>query len=101
MEQWYILVLYFAVCALLGKIIESILLIFKAKIRIKSGFLYGPFFPIYGSGALAVYFYNLSLPGLPLPLKLLSYFFIPTVIEYVASYLLERTLRLKLWDYKK
>jgi uncharacterized membrane protein len=35
----------------------------------------------------------------PLPVRLILFFLVPSVLEYLTSYLLERLLNLKLWDY--
>ena len=98
MEPWYILVLYFAICAFLGVIIWSLLekisIVRKEKL-----FLYGPFSVIDGTGVLAIYFY--SLLNLPLIVKIVSYFLILVMIEYLSSIFLEKALRLKLWDHTK
>ncbi len=99
MESVYVLILYFAIGALLGHIAENIFLIFKEKRFRKSGFLYGIFSPLYGFGILAIYFYNLYLSNFPVYVNFIAFFLIPSIIEYMASLFLEKAFHLRLWDY--
>ncbi len=95
------LIIYFSICAFLGWIIQAIYDIITKKKIVNSGFLYGPFIPLYGFVALIVYFFNLYLDNLYLPVKLLAFFIIPTAVEYFTGYLLEKIFYVKLWDYSE
>lgn len=101
MESIFILISYFAVFAFLGSMMEIIFLVIEKKKLKGRGFLYGPFSPIYGFGALAIYFFEFYFGGLDLPIKLVAYFFIPTGIEFFTSYALEKVFNLRVWDYSK
>jgi len=99
MESIWNLIIYFAICAFIGWIIQSLEeLISKRKIT-NAGFLYGPFVPVFGFTALAIYFFNLYFINFPLSFRLAAYFIIPTIIEYFTGYLLETIFKVKLWDY--
>lgn len=101
MESLFILITYFCLGSLFGKIIDFVFLSIKERKFVKTGFLYGPFSPIYGFGALAIYFFEIYFGGLGLPIKFIAYFFIPTGIEYLSSYGLEKIFNLRLWDYSR
>lgn len=101
METIFVLIAYFCVGAFLGKIIDFVFLSIREGKFTKTGFLYGPFSPIYGFGALAIYFFELYFGGLGLPIKLIAYLVIPTGIEYLSSYGVEKIFNLRLWDYSK
>lgn len=66
---------------------------------IDAGFLYGPIAPIYGIAALLIYYANIYTRSFNLPVRLFILFLIPTLVEYVMSYLLERLFFVRLWDY--
>lgn len=65
---------------------------------VNSGFLHGPFCPIYGFGAVIM----ILLLG-KLPNNILIVFIVSTVLltiwEYIASVLLEKIFKTKYWDY--
>lgn len=91
--------LFFIICAFCGWIIESIYLSIKTKKLCNSGFLYGPFIPIYGFGALFIFLLEKKINFLVLPVRLLLYTFISTLFEYLVSYIFEKIFLIKLWDY--
>jgi len=98
-----ILIVYFSICSFIGKGIELSYYALRRewkKLR-DSGFLHGPFSPIYGFGALAIYFYSVYSVNFPLGINLIVYFIIPTGIEYVGSHLLEKVFDIRLWNYSK
>lgn len=99
MESIWNLIIYFAVCSLIGGIIQAIVDLFQRKKITNTGFLYGPFIPLFGFTAIMVYFFNLVFGNLPFPILLVFYFILPTAMEYFTGYLLEKTFKVKFWDY--
>ena len=91
--------LYFSFCAFLGWIAESLFRSIQENKLINAGFLYGPFVPIYGFGAVFIYFLSLALSFLPDWLEWIIYSTIPSILEYFSSLAMEKIFRLKLWDY--
>jgi uncharacterized membrane protein len=90
---------YFIICSFVGWIIESTFWSFKIKKISNSGFLYGPFIPIYGFGALFIFLLTDLTNFLILPLRFLLFTLIATLLEYFVSLLLEKIFSIKLWDY--
>jgi len=99
MEPIWNLVIYFAVCAFIGWIIQALSDLIAKRKMTNSGFLYGPFVPIFGFTALAIYFFDLYFVDFPLYFRMMGFFVIPTIIEYFTGYLLEVIFKVKLWDY--
>jgi uncharacterized membrane protein len=93
------LVIYFSATAFLGWILESVYRSIVDRQWVNAGFLFGPFVPIYGVGAMTLAGLYLILKDVPWyllwPILLIS----PTIIEYSASLLLEKVFGLRLWDY--
>lgn len=93
--------LYFSVAAAIGWVIESTFRTVTEHHLVNSGFLTGPFIPIYGFGSLALAALARVLAhahwALFWPLLMVT----PAIVEYVSSYLLEKIFGLRLWDYSK
>ena len=95
---WRILT-YFIIYSIAGYIIETLFGLFtKGMLESRKGFLYGPFCPIYGVGAVAMilglqYFkknnYTLFFGG----------FLVGSIVEYIISYLGEVIFKVNWWDY--
>lgn len=95
---WRILA-YFIIYSIAGYIIETVFgFLTKGVLESRKGFLYGPFCPIYGLGAVAMilglqYFtknkYTLFFGG----------FLIGSIIEYLVSFFGEIIFKVKWWDY--
>ena len=95
---WRILT-YFIIYSIAGYIIETLFGLFtKGMLESRKGFLYGPFCPIYGVGAVAMilglqYFkknnYTLFFGG----------FLVGSIVEYIISYLGEIIFKVNWWDY--
>jgi uncharacterized membrane protein len=92
--------LYFSFAAFLGWILESTYRSFVEKRFVNAGFLSGPFVPIYGFGALIIALIGRFLGNLPPVLFWTFLILSPTVLEYLAAFLLESYFGLTLWDYK-
>lgn len=90
---------YFIIYSIAGYVIETVFgVITKGMLESRKGFLYGPFCPIYGVGAVAMilglqYFkknnYTLFFGG----------FLIGSIVEYIISFIGEVIFNVKWWDY--
>ena len=91
---------YFIIYSLFGWILESIYKTIYEKKIVNSGFLYGPFCPIYGIGALIMYF---ILDGYKenLFLVFIIGFIVLSIWEYIVGFLLEKIFKTKYWDYSE
>ena len=95
---WRILA-YFIIYSVLGYIIETIFgIITKGTWESRQSFLYGPFFGIYGVGAivmiLALQYFNQNNNRL-----FIGGFIIGSIVEYVISWYGDFFLNVKWWDY--
>jgi len=68
------------------------------KITYDRGFLLGPYCPIYGWGALYMYFFLTKYKEDPVTLFVMSMVG-PTILEYFTSYLMEKLFKARWWDY--
>ena len=89
---------YFLLYSFLGWILESIFKSILLKKPVNSGFLNGPFCPIYGIGAIIMYLFLQGFKGNIILLFFVS-FFILSIWEYIVGFLLEKIFRTKYWDY--
>lgn len=90
---------FFIICSFAGWVIESTFWSIKIKKISNSGFLYGPFIPIYGFGALSIYLISKIIGFIIFPIQLLLFTLLVTLLEYMTSFLLEKIFSIKLWDY--
>ena len=97
-NQFFYMLTYFIIYSILGWVLESIFRSICEKKLINTGFLKGPFCPIYGVGALIMI---ILLDGFKSNLFLLFTvsFFILTFWEYIVGYFLEKVFHTKYWDY--
>ena len=87
----------FYLCSIFGYLYELILCYFYSGKVFSHGILYGPWLPIYGTGALLVMlFYKYKKK--PLIIFLLS-FFITGIFEYLCGFILLKFFKMRLWDY--
>ena len=98
--DFVVIINYYIIYSFFGWVLESIYKSLHEKKFINSGFLAGPFCPIYGYGALIMYFF---LDGFKDNLFLLFIiaFFILSFWEYIVGYFLEVVFKTKYWDYSK
>ena len=82
------IIFYFFLYSLLGWAMESIYLSIGQRRLVNTGFLYGPFCPIYGFGAVVLYVLLIHLQGKPVLIFLAGFFV-----------LLEKIFKTKYWDY--
>ena len=96
-SQW---LLFFFTYSVLGWIWESLYVSTKEHQWINRGFLYGPWLPIYGFGAIIILFLTL-----PVRKNLIWIFLLgmtgATVLEYVTGDVMERLFHVRYWDYSK
>ncbi len=97
------IVLYFCiffVYSIIGWIIETTYVGIKEKKFVDRGFLIGPYCPIYGFGALGMILYLEQYKD-----NIITVFFLAVIIcsilEYLTSYLMEKILKARWWDYSK
>ena len=94
----YHVVHWLLIYSILGWVVESIYMSFCNKKLINRGFIHGPMCPIYGVGALTVYFVLRPLEGNWLAL----YFggtFLATSLEYVTAIIMQKIFGCIWWDY--
>lgn len=89
---------YFIIYSFLGWVMESIVRSICEKKIINTGFLIGPFCPIYGIGAIIMFLFLDSFEN-----NLIALFFIAIIVltiwEYIVGVLLEKIFKTKYWDY--
>ena len=95
-------ILYFITYLILysfaGWVLESVCKTIEQKKFVNSGFLHGPFCPIYGFGALIMLLCLNYLKESPIILFITA-FFILSIWEYLVGVFLEKTFKTKYWDY--
>lgn len=89
---------YFVIYSFLGWILESVFRSFCERKIINTGFLIGPFCPIYGTGALIMYFTLGFLKDNPVLVFLMAVVML-TLWEYLVGVFLEKVFKTKYWDY--
>ncbi|MDY3917372.1 MAG: putative ABC transporter permease [Candidatus Limivivens sp.] len=94
----YHLVQWFFAYSILGWIVESIYMSFCEKRWVNRGFIFGPICPIYGFGALGVYFLLRPFVG-NVFLLYFSGALLATAFEFLVANLMERLFGEVWWDY--
>lgn len=92
------LINYLILYSFAGWILESVSKTIDQRKFVNSGFLKGPFCPIYGFGALIMILCLSFLKDNPILLFVLA-FFILSIWEYIVGVLLEKIFKTKYWDY--
>ncbi|MBR3162493.1 MAG: hypothetical protein IKF17_00110 [Clostridia bacterium] len=100
MEMFINLLTYFLIYSFLGWCIESVFKSFCEKKLVNSGFLYGPFCPIYGYGAIIMYIFLDDVRSKPFITFCLG-FVVLSIWEYAVGVFLEKVFHRKYWDYSK
>ena len=98
MQEYINLCTYFIIYSFLGWVLESITKSIAQKKLVNSGFLYGPFCPIYGIGAVAMMLILDSFKGHYVLTFIIS-FIVFSIWEYFVGWLLEKIFATKYWDY--
>ncbi|MBQ7641923.1 MAG: hypothetical protein IJS83_05585 [Acholeplasmatales bacterium] len=104
MDKIIMYFLFFIIYAFLGYICEVIYVFIITKKITNRGYLYGPLVPIYAFGALLIM--------IPLTefefgkfitdrwyLVVIIGFLLPTLLEYLTSYFMEKIFHMRWWDY--
>lgn len=92
--------LAFMIFSFVGWLYESILYTIQEKKWISSGFLFGPYCPIYGGGAVAMVFVFYGRVENTLML-FFGGMILATVLEYITAVVIENCFHKKWWDYSK
>lgn len=88
---------YFIMYSFLGWCLESVYKTILEKKPVNSGFLYGPFCPIYGFGAIIMLLLLQKLTNIFIIFIVCS--IVLTIWEYIVGVLLEKIFKTKYWDY--
>ena len=100
MELFLNLIIFFAIYSFIGWIAEVIFVYVTDEEIQNRGFLYGPFLPIYGSGALVALLVNKYLSN-NLFLLFFTATFTSTLIEYFVHFILDKFMDVELWNYSE
>ena len=93
----YLFLIFLSGC-LVGWIYEEIFYAFTEGMLRNRGILYGPWLPIYGLGALCIYFMK---PLRKNPVLLFTMCVVITgVVEYIIGYVGINLFHMRLWDYR-
>lgn len=92
------IVILFFIYSFIGYICEVLYCSLGQRKLVNRGYLYGPYLPIYGSGALVVILLLNPLKEY-WPLVFIGGVLFTSTIEYFSSWLLEKLFLIKLWDY--
>ncbi|OFI07014.1 hypothetical protein CLOACE_06000 [Clostridium acetireducens DSM 10703] len=96
--NFYNLLFYFIVYSFLGWCLETIYATIKNKNFINRGFLFGPFCPMYGFGALSIIIFLKPFRNSILFLFIFS-IILTSILEYLTGYILEKFFHTVWWDY--
>ena len=91
----------FAIYSFMGWIIEVIYRSITQRKFVNAGFLFGPFVPLYGFGALFLILLQHFFQSWPVLPRLFIFGLALTVLEYMVGYFAERIFKLTLWDYSE
>lgn len=95
------IMIYYFICSIIGWIMEMIYGYMVFGRFVDRGFLYGPMCPIYGCGAITIVLIGETIKKKNI--NIIGTFFITTIIftllEYIASLILEVIFNLRWWDY--
>ncbi len=94
-------IIYFFIYSIIGWVFESIYCSIKAKPPhfINRGFLFGPLCPIYGVGLVTVAFIMQPFRNLNPAMEFLMIMLVCSVIEYFASFVMEKLYHVRWWNY--
>lgn len=94
------LIMYFVIYSFLGWVLESVYRSFCEKKLINTGFLTGPFCPIYGTGAIIMILGLGHFKDQYILIFVIS-FFVLSIWEYIVGWFVEKAFKTKYWDYSK
>lgn len=93
-------IIYLVIYSFLGWCCECVYCFIIGGKLVNRGFLYGPFCPIYGFGALSIIFSLHNLPQTATAI-FLGGMVVTSALEYVTSWAMELLFDAKWWDYSK
>lgn len=96
--MFYTYFILFIIYSFLGWLMEVLLTLYTDKKFINRGFLIGPYYPIYGCGAILLTTLLKNYQDNIFVLFALT-FCIFSLLEYITSYLMEKIFNLRWWDY--
>lgn len=94
------ILMYLILYSFLGWVLESIYKTYMQKKVVNSGFLHGPFCPIYGIGAIIMYIGLGHFKETPILVFTLG-IIILSIWEYIVGWGLEKIFNTKYWDYSQ
>ena len=94
---WFMYFVFYSVCGFFLEIVHTAT---NRGVWENRGFLFGPYCPIYGVGALILIATTHHLAVNPLMVFLMA-MFVCTTIEYITGWILEKIFKMKWWDYSK
>ena len=94
-SQW---LLFFFAYSFLGWVWETLYVSVKKRHLVNRGFLYGPWLPIYGFGAIIILFLTLPVRDNLLLVYLLGMAG-ATALEYITGAVMEKLFHVRYWDY--
>lgn len=97
MERICYLLLIFFIGSFVGKVIETLVYFVTKHKIINTGTLFGPWIPIYGIGAVILYFLH-PLKDKPI-LLFLAAALLSGILEYSTGLFLDKVLHKPMWDY--
>ncbi len=92
------LFLCFFIFSFIGWCLEMVFGYFTTKKIVNRGFLIGPLCPIYGTGCILLYLLLRQYVNDPIILFVMA-MVVCSILEYVASYLMEKIFKARWWDY--
>ena len=93
-----LLLMIYTIAGVIGFIYEEICGFINEGYFFKRGTTYGPWIPIYGFGALLIFFLTVRFRGKPLLVFLISSLACGT-LELSSGFILDKVFHLRLWDY--
>ena len=100
MESFFNFFMYFFIYSVLGWIVETLYCRTLDGKWTNRGFLFGPYCPIYGFGALIIIAFLQNFKSSFIAVFFLGMIF-TSILEYLTSFLLEKLFDAKWWDYSK
>ena len=95
--QWIMMFYFYCVA---GWVWETLYVSIRKKQWINRGFLYGPWLPIYGTGAILILFTTLPFAESGFLIFLIG-MISATALEYVTGAVMERIFHMRYWDYSE
>lgn len=94
------LILLITAYSVLGWVCEAVYISIPAKRFINTGFLNGPYCPVYGIGGVLILAVTYPFVSYP-PLVFITAMLTATVVEYITGWLMESLFQVRFWDYSE